>query len=373
MKTAPLSLITALLGALPAMSAVIPVQEDSYTTATTGVITPGAGRASSLTVSRGNLALLRFGAGDFAGLVTPATLGRARLVFYVKSAQKAGDLNVHAVNSEWTETAATAQPSPAYDHTPLATVPAEQLRAGSYITVDVTDLAKLWLETPATDFGIALAGTEAINLQISSKEGAATGHAAWLEIESKPAITDDQVVGGIDATKIGDGTVSNQELAYLHGVVSPLQDQITTINTSLTMVSADSVSKAGDTMTGDLTVKGDVKVGLDGDLFASSSEENLRIVRGKIHHLNDGSMTIMEGKGFTVGAVDERRTKITFTRAFSGMPVITTSLGYPDGNTSLYEDSFKIVSSTTASATLYIDFASPNADYYIYFIAAGPR
>jgi hypothetical protein len=82
-----------------AVSAVIPVSEDTYSTAN-GTIVKAAGKAGGLMISGNGTGFIRFDVGDFSGLITPATVTRARVVVYVKSVQKAGDLKVHAVTSE---------------------------------------------------------------------------------------------------------------------------------------------------------------------------------------------------------------------------------------------------------------------------------
>lgn len=59
-------------------------------------------------------------------------------------------------------------------------------------------------------------------------------------------ITDQKVATGINATKIGDGSVDNAEYQRLNGVTAPIQTQIDS-----------KVAKAGDTMTGPLVLSAD--------------------------------------------------------------------------------------------------------------------
>jgi hypothetical protein len=260
----------------------------------------------------------------------------------------------------------------------LATVPAETLRSGQYVIVDVTNEVKAWLTTPASDFGLALEGSEIRNLQLGAKEGALNSHPAWLEIETGAVVEPDQLAGGIDATKLGNGSVSNQEFSYLHGVLSPLQEQLTTINTSLTTVTADSagkVNKAGDTMTGSLTVKGDVKVGDNGEFFAASGEENLRMVRGVMTTVSKGGpLSILEGKGYTVRMTGVEDTcVITFDKPFSGVPTVTANIGWVQDpvNPLGYLDCMNIESATPTSVTLNWNVELPNL--MLHFLVVGPR
>jgi len=65
------------------------------------------------------------------------------------------------------------------------------------------------------------------------------------------AVNDSKLASAISATKLGSGTVDNSEFNFLDGVTSNIQAQIDTTNTSLN----GKVSKAGDTMTGSLTIQ----------------------------------------------------------------------------------------------------------------------
>lgn len=70
------------------------------------------------------------------------------------------------------------------------------------------------------------------------------------------AVTDAKIAAGVDAAKIGSGSVSNTEFGYLDGVTSAIQTQID-LKESIVNVNAGlalKVAKAGDTMTGQLIV-----------------------------------------------------------------------------------------------------------------------
>jgi hypothetical protein len=64
------------------------------------------------------------------------------------------------------------------------------------------------------------------------------------------ANADINAAANIDATKLGTGVVDNTEFNYLNGVTSAIQTQIDNLSTS----NSAKVAKAGDTMTGDLTM-----------------------------------------------------------------------------------------------------------------------
>jgi hypothetical protein len=74
-----------------------------------------------------------------------------------------------------------------------------------------------------------------------------------------------------------------------------------------------------------LDVRGDVKLGTSGQLFAMGGEENLRIVRGTV----DLNGNILAGSGFQVFHSDTGEYFISFNTPFADVPSITMTI---DGN-----------------------------------------
>jgi hypothetical protein len=91
--------------------------------------------------------------------------------------------------------------------------------------------AKIW---------IGNASNKAMELSLSGDVTVANTGAVTI---ANSAVTDAKVAAGVDAAKIGGGAVSNTEYSYLDGVTSAIQTQIDA-----------KVAKAGDSMTGDLTM-----------------------------------------------------------------------------------------------------------------------
>jgi hypothetical protein len=73
-----------------------------------------------------------------------------------------------------------------------------------------------------------------------------------------------------------------------------------------------------------LDVRGDVKLGSTGQLFASGGEENLKIIRGIVDGIN-GQVT--HGSGFTVEHLDHGVYVINFDTPFSEVPTVTVTCG----------------------------------------------
>jgi hypothetical protein len=113
------------------------------------------------------------------------------------------------------------------------------------------------------------------------------------------------------------------------------------------------------TPTAKLDVRGDIALGPSGQFRATSSEENLRIIRGTIN--TDG--TIIDGSGFTVTNLDSGFCRIDFNVPFAARPTVTA--------TPL--DTFDLAAVAdlgTNSVTLGIrDFENVE----LCFIAVGPR
>src|SRR3989454_2422275 len=114
-----------------------------------------------------------------------------------------------------------------------------------------------------------------------------------------------------------------------------------------------------------LDVRGDVKLGNSGQFFATSGEENLRIVRGIVNE--DG--TIIAGSGFTAAKVGPSRDTITFATPFFATPSLTATGHY----------SSAVVIAMTAgvnsgAATIQLWTTDSGADAQPFqFIAIGPR
>jgi len=114
-----------------------------------------------------------------------------------------------------------------------------------------------------------------------------------------------------------------------------------------------------------LHVRGDVRLGTAGDLYAPGGVENLRILRGRV----GGNGVIQVGTGFTVSHPSTGNYTITFTTAFSAEPAVTAGARTSGA---------RLANCTTAAAgsaqILTMDASTANpADQDFYFIIVGPR
>jgi hypothetical protein len=121
-----------------------------------------------------------------------------------------------------------------------------------------------------------------------------------------------------------------------------------------------------------LDVRGDVKLGNTGQFFATSGEENLRIVRGVV----DPNGNILAGSGFQVSHPSTGAYDITFNTPFFALPAfVATAIDTDFGNLTI---TIRIDGATnrTVSLSVYRDVTAGLPQHHsegFHFIAVGPR
>jgi hypothetical protein len=119
-----------------------------------------------------------------------------------------------------------------------------------------------------------------------------------------------------------------------------------------------------------LDVRGNIKLGANGDFFGIGCLDNVRMVAGRVSEAGGQQ----SGSGFSVSRTDQGRYRVTYDNPFSSIPVVVASLV-----DSQNEDNFlTVVSSTTNGFELHSKDDEPgaNASYQnsaFNFIALGPR
>lgn len=120
-----------------------------------------------------------------------------------------------------------------------------------------------------------------------------------------------------------------------------------------------------------LQVRGDVKLGSSGQLFAPGGEENLRIVRGYVK--SDG--TVLAGSGFTVELPAEGIYIIRFSTPFSSFPTVTANTEYENGDSVSFAQ--VEINNSNNNSFIVIDVLrrsdGVNVSRNFTFIAIGPR
>jgi hypothetical protein len=115
-----------------------------------------------------------------------------------------------------------------------------------------------------------------------------------------------------------------------------------------------------------LDVRGDVKLGSSGELFAPGGEEKLRIVRGGI--LCESTPSIFAGVGFSVSRRNTGDCDIHFDTPFGGQPSITATAYH-----NAFDASIGGVNTVTAEIIVIKRSDGSFTDGRFYFIAIGPR
>jgi formylglycine-generating enzyme required for sulfatase activity len=169
---------------LPALT--VPASED--TTAFQNKTTAAASFSPVLMVDSTRVAFVYFNLDD---IPEGAAVKMARLRMYTSSVRSKGQgLGVHRVTSPWNEAIPGAQPS--YEINPIARIEAATLGSRRFVTVDVTDLVRAWVNGGSENEGFAITSLRALpqgtssplaNVSIASKEGPYGGLPSILDIE----------------------------------------------------------------------------------------------------------------------------------------------------------------------------------------------
>ncbi len=154
----------------------------------------------TLQVSPGEQAFVRFSVDLPAG--TPGShVGQATLKVFVRNVRTPGEIRIHRVTGAWSENDVTAATAPGIGAQEGAPVVITQAHERGWVTVDVSQLARDWLNNAAVNDGVALVGVGPTDIVLDSKENAATSHEPVLEILLNHAATADDAarLGGVNA------------------------------------------------------------------------------------------------------------------------------------------------------------------------------
>jgi hypothetical protein len=119
---------------------------------------------------------------NLASVPAGASISQATLKLYVNTVVTAGAFELYAVNGTWTESALTYDLAPALGSVIDASVPITTADKNQYILIPMTSTVQGWLNTPATNNGIALVAIGTFNATFDSKETATTSHPPELDI-----------------------------------------------------------------------------------------------------------------------------------------------------------------------------------------------
>ncbi len=177
------AILIASLLPMPAQAVVAPITADAHTS------NINAGAANTVNITPTTKGFLRFNFSTLPSGMTSTDIAKATLVFYVKSVTTSGKLQVSPITGTWNEDTVKTNNVPSIG-LPLATS-ATIKRDKTYYAVDVTNLIMSWVDTPASNKGLALdppAFSPTTSLTIDSKESTLTSHPAYIDIVLKGSI-----------------------------------------------------------------------------------------------------------------------------------------------------------------------------------------
>lgn len=149
------------------------------------------GKQHTLSISPRTKTYLKFALNQLPQGITADQIGSATMKIFVRTFGKAGEIDVVDLTGDWNEEQLTMQKLPGQGDT-AARFDVTAKDARSYVTVDLTDLTRAWVEDPSTNFGVVLLpaqsrartlpDTSKANILIDAKEGAFAHHAV-LDIQ----------------------------------------------------------------------------------------------------------------------------------------------------------------------------------------------
>jgi hypothetical protein len=141
------------------------------------------GGATDLFVGSGNVAFIQFDLSTLPAGTQSSQVAKATLTFYVSKINTAGALELRPVTGAWNEYSLT------YLNAPLrgAAIGTSGYvsKPGTFVSVDMTSLLKSWIDSPASNHGVAIlpaASTPLAFVAVDSKENNVTSHPASLDV-----------------------------------------------------------------------------------------------------------------------------------------------------------------------------------------------
>src|SRR2546425_5976332 len=160
------------------------------------------GSDQSLQVTNAEKSLIKF---KLTPNLPPGTvgshIGKATLKVFLSDVKTPGQFEIHRVLGAWAEQSITSGTAPTLG-VAEATLAVTADQAGKWVTIDVTQMVKDWLDGALPNNGVALMSPGAIDVTFDSKENTNTSHEPRLEIVLNHAATADQATTADTANTI---------------------------------------------------------------------------------------------------------------------------------------------------------------------------
>jgi hypothetical protein len=128
-------------------------------------------------------------------------VGKATLKLFVDNVATPGTLEIRPVTTAWAEETLTNASAPSLG-APIGTVTINATNDGKWITIDITQVVKDWLDGVLTNNGLAIVPMDQVSVTLDSKENGTTSHEPRLEIVLNHAATADQATTADSATTV---------------------------------------------------------------------------------------------------------------------------------------------------------------------------
>lgn len=173
--------LAALLAAGAPQAQTLHVEDDAYTDSVRAGLNTGAAREIRIadTGRAQRSGYVRFDLSPLPASLSGADIEQATLALWVADLRRSGELSLHRVLEDWDEGELTAGNAPLVD-TAFATLSVPNDSENDYLTVDVTDLLRAWLDGEPNQ-GIALL-PQGIRVKLDSKENFRTSHPMEIKL-----------------------------------------------------------------------------------------------------------------------------------------------------------------------------------------------
>ncbi|MGB0047082.1 MAG: DNRLRE domain-containing protein, partial [Terriglobales bacterium] len=172
------SLLSLILLACTAAYGQITPLGDTYTNSADPTTNYGAQKTLDVDAAK-EITYIQF---NLSSIPTGASVSQATLKLYVNTVATAGAFEVYAVNGTWSESTLTYSLAPALGSVIDSNVPITTADKNQYILIPMTATVQGWVNTPSTNYGIALVAVGSFNATFDSKETTTTSHPAELDV-----------------------------------------------------------------------------------------------------------------------------------------------------------------------------------------------
>ncbi|MGA7078614.1 MAG: DNRLRE domain-containing protein [Terriglobales bacterium] len=201
------SLLSVVLLACSATYGQITPLGDTYTSSGDPTTNYGAQKTLDVDAAK-EITYIQF---NLASIPSGASVSQATLKLYVNTVVTAGAFEVYAVNGTWSESTLTYDLAPALGSVIDSNVPITTAEKNQYILIPMTSTVQGWLNTPSSNYGIALVAVGSFDATFDSKEATTTSHSAELDVVFAGDGTVTSVATGTGLTGgpiTGSGTIS---------------------------------------------------------------------------------------------------------------------------------------------------------------------